>query len=277
MLALLDAVREHGLPLIAGWDVSARAPLLKLYANASDVSTETRARVARGIEGVPRGAAPHVLGLNVAPDGATTTKLYEQRRDVTDAISEMRAHPSVCVLSDLLAPHAGGVVICRELEASGALSARAFFVALRPSGDALLDRVPGFDRARVRAALPFEPAPCRSIGVDVAEEWLAWTAYVKPAGTDRPVWTLEPAAVFRAGDAEVGIFVEHGGHAPNAYARTAAHAISYRVRHGTPLGEDVERLAAWVVAHVERAEREGLDVPGLPLTDPPAPWSRVAG
>ena len=83
---------------------------------------------------------------------------------------------------------------------------------------------------------------------------------------------LGPVATFRAGDAEVGVFVEPSETTPRAFARTRSHAITLRVRQGTPERGAIEALGRWVAAQVEAGEHDGG---AFELGDPPAPWIPV--
>jgi hypothetical protein len=151
---------------------------------------------------------------------------------------------------------------------------RAFFLAFRSDraveAEALLATLPGWSRDRVAAALPFPPGPPRSLGITLADPE-RWTVYYKPAGDDTPVASLEPAAVFRAGAVEVGLFLEPTDRAPRAFARTAHHALSLRLREGTSRPEDLERLMAWAARSVRAAELARLPPASL-LRHPPPPW-----
>ncbi|MDQ3037890.1 MAG: hypothetical protein M3Y87_36180, partial [Myxococcota bacterium] len=124
----------------------------------------------------------------------------------------------------------------------------------------------------VDAALPFERGHCRSIGVTLrgAPEW---TAYFKPRGLGVPLWDLAAAAVFVTTGAEAAVFLAPRDYAPRAYARTAAHAVSYRLTRGSASPDEIDALMRWVVASVEAAERRAVP---LSLDAPPAPWVRSA-
>jgi len=250
--ALLDAGAE--LPLITGWDRARGAA--KIYVNASDASDAARASLAArlGLAG-----PAHVVGLNVLPDGREELKRYVQ-----SARGEPPFHGARLVAS--AGPLCGGVV--RSERADGA--PRAWFVALREAPARALDAafgwLPGFRWAAVEAALPFAPAPPRSIGI-AWERPSEWTVYVKPRGAGEPaVWSLEPLAVFTDGVGEVAVHL--GPADAPAYAVVGERSVSYRVRGGTPSAAQITRLLDWVVARLADAG---------PLEDPPAPWRSRAG
>src|SRR5262249_10622174 len=128
---------------------------------------------------------------------------------------------------------AGGVL---SLDAAGVAShPRAFFVALRePPAGAMwrcVRSLPGYDWRAIEALLPFAPAAPRSLGLSLHDG--TWTLYCKPRDSGRAPEALEPAAVFRTGAIEVGVFIEATEHAPRAFRRTARHAVSVRIREGT--------------------------------------------
>ena len=80
--------------------------------------------------------------------------------------------------------------------------------------------------------------------------------------------------MFRAGDTEVGIFVEPTEAAARAFRRTSRHAVSIRVRDGSPVPQALEALVDWFTVRLHAAEQTN-DERSMPLLDPPPPWHRV--
>ncbi|APR79828.1 Hypothetical protein A7982_05175 [Minicystis rosea] len=289
-----EIAAADGLPLIGGWDITTEGPLVKIYLNASDASVTVRRalseRIGRVVP-VPDIEAPHVIGLNVLRSGRLEVKAYQQDQDErriaelagSHAATESQTQRAARLAERALALGAcAGAVLCWERDASGAARPRAFFVATRGGADAAIEQcvadLPGWDGAAVAALLPFAPGPARSIGVALQGPE-AWTVYFKPAGGDRPVASLEPLARFRAGDAEVGIFVAPNELVERAFARTGRHALSFRCRHGAPPRRDIEALMAWAARRVQAAEASGQP-PARLLADtqhqrPPSPWHVV--
>ena len=248
--ALLDAAGE--LPLITGWDATRRAA--KVYVNASDASDAARAALA---ERLALPAPAHVVGLNALP-GGEELKRYAQHATLAPP------GPAAARLVDAAGASCGGVVTCHLADGTP----RAWFVALRPASpdalDAAFGYLPGFSWAAIEAALPFTPAPPRSIGI-AWERPASWTVYVKPADADEPpVWDLEPAAVFCCDAGEVGVHL--GPASARAYAVVGDRSVSYRVRAGAPSADAITALLDWVTGELERDE---------PLRDPPPPWWRI--
>lgn len=217
--------------------------------------------------------------MNARADGATETKLYVQAADARSLAAGLGS-AAVALAGDACAERAdaGGVL---SYDAVGSkLEPRAFFVALRepPSGRSwnCVNALEGWDPAAAEALLAFAPAQPRSIGVSLADG--RWTLYAKPRDSFRAPDALEPRAVFRAGDCEVGIFVEPNEHAQRAFRRTELHAVSIRVREGDPSSADLEALVDWFVVELRGAERRGeqweIALAGA-LSDPPAPWRQV--
>lgn len=295
-LRLAELAGIEGLPLIGGFDVSPGAALVKLYLNASDAAAPVRRRL-RERAGIASSApaldAPHVIGVNARRDARIDLKLYRQDEDGMRLAAEIddadpalrralldRAHP----LAERAAREqaAAGAVVSWDVTTDGAASPRAFFVAIRAGGDAVAARLagslPGWSAEAVAAELPFSPGPVRSIGVSLRGP-LAHTVYFKPRGSTPLSAGLDPAARFRAGPSEVGIFLEPVGLAGRAYARTARYAISYRCREGSPPRPAVETLMLWVTSCVRAAEESGR-LPAHLLTGagssgPPSPWHVV--
>ncbi|HJL04176.1 MAG TPA: hypothetical protein RMH85_18080 [Polyangiaceae bacterium LLY-WYZ-15_(1-7)] len=258
--ALLEAPIEA--PFIVGWDAARRPPVAKLYLNLSDASADARAAVARALA-LPRPA--HVIGLNLPREGAAETKLYAQREALPeDAPAPLRAWAEGLPLA--------GVVVCHALE-DGALRPRAHFVAPRSDApvDGALRRLPGWDDATARAALPFAPGLVKSVGADVAGRF---TVYVKPRAHDGALFRLDPVLCLAGPRGEIGLFVEPAS-APRAWARTGEHALSYRVRAGAPGRAEVERAMRWALAQLEAGA-----LPPTPsaaaLAEPPEGWRVVA-
>lgn len=245
--ALIDAA--GGLPLITGWDATRSAA--KVYVNASDASDAARATLAQRL-GLT--APAHVVGLNVLPGG-------EELKRYAQSVTRAPPGPAAARLVEAAGALCGGVVTCHLSDDTP----RAWFVALRPADPAALDAafgyLPGFSWRAIEAALPFAPAPPRSIGI-AWERPASWTVYVKPADADEPaVWELEPAAVFACDDGEVGVHLGPPG--ARAYAVAGGRAVSYRVRGGAPSADAITALLDWVIARLERDE---------PLASPPSPW-----
>jgi hypothetical protein len=271
---LLGLAASAALPMIVGWD-RGRA-VAKLYLNASDAARSERLALAGslGLTLSDELAAPHVVGVNVGAAG-DEIKVYVQHEDAValaaplgDAARALASHVAARGLS------AGGVA---SWDVTGtAASPRAFFVALRAGAPLdVLAALPGWDPAAFARALPRPLASLTSVGVPVAS-LARWTAYGF-AHPDDSRWGLEPAACFRAASAEVGVFVapnDASALGPRAYARTARHLLSYRVRRGAPPPERIKALMAWALGAVARAEREGSPVT---LADPPSPWECVRG
>jgi hypothetical protein len=275
-----DLARRENVPLIVGWDLRGGGTerCVKLYANASDASADTRARLCAAlVHDMPIASEPPaVIGMNARVDGAVETKLYVQSADAVALSQALDARARLLATAAREeAADAGGVL---SLDAEGsALHPRAFFVALREPPDGAgwecVRSLPGYDRRIVESLLPFAPAPPRSVGVSLGDG--AWTLYCKPRESGRAPEALEPAAIFRVGDAEVGVFVEPTEHATRAFRRTERHAVSIRVRDGSPAPLALESLVDWFTAQLTAAERDGTRVASR-LADPPAPW-RIVG
>jgi hypothetical protein len=216
------------------------------------------------------------MGMNARADGIVETKLYVQSADVIELANGLgeRARDLAAAARDEGA-EAGGVLSFDVV--AGALRPRAFFVALREPPDEAgwrcVRSLPGYDPRTIESLLPFAPAPPRSLGV--ALDGGAWTLYCKPRDSGRAPETLEPAAIFRLGNVEVGVFVEPTERAARAFRRTERHAVSVRVREGTPAPRMIESLVDWFTARLRAAERDGAPL-AKRLADPPAPWRLVA-
>jgi hypothetical protein len=266
---------EHGLPIIVGWDLrdGSGQRCVKLYINASDAAAAVRAKLCAAL--APGcNESPAVLGLNARADGVIETKLYLQAADAVALADGLgRRVQALAEAARAEGADAGGVL---SLDAGATVQPRAFFVALRepPGGDAwqCVRSLPGYDRRTIAALLPFPPAAPRSVGVGLSDT--TWTLYFKPEGTGRAPEALEPTAVFRGGDVEVGVFVEPTAHAVRAFRRTAHHAVSVRVRAGAPVPEELESLVDWFTARLHTAEIECTEI-RRSVTDPPAPWQFV--
>ncbi|HJL32861.1 MAG TPA: hypothetical protein RMI62_27470, partial [Polyangiaceae bacterium LLY-WYZ-15_(1-7)] len=137
--------------------------------------------------------------------------------------------------------------------------------------DGALRRLPGWDDATARAALPFAPGLVKSVGADVAGRF---TVYVKPRAHDGALFRLDPVLCLAGPRGEIGLFVEPAS-APRAWARTGEHALSYRVRAGAPGRAEVERAMRWALAQLEAGA-----LPPTPsaaaLAEPPEGWRVVA-
>jgi hypothetical protein len=275
----LQAAGREGVPIIAGWDRRGGGAerCVKLYVNASDIAHAARAGLLAALAPDLSNTAepPAVIGMNARADGAIETKLYVQSADAL-ALAERASAPAHRLAAAARADGADAGGVLSFDVAGGALHARAFFVALRePAGESLwpcVRALPGFDAARIEALLPFAPAPPRSIGQSL--DGGTWTLYCKPLDSGRAPAALEPAAIFRLDDAEVGVFVEPTEHARRAFSRTERHAVSVRVRAGAPVPQALESLIGWFTETLRAAERAGGDLAAR-FNDPPTPWRAV--
>jgi hypothetical protein len=275
----MDSARREKVPLIAGWDLRGGGSqrCLKLYVNASDAGHDARARLRAALlpELASAGAEPAVLGMNVRADGSVETKVYVQSADVIELADALAEHARRLAADARRERADAGAVLSFDVH-EGVLTPRAFFVALREPDDRRWWRcaraLPGCNVGTIDSLLPFAPAAPRSIGVSLSGD--AWTLYFKPRASRRAPEALEPSAVFRAGEAEVGVFVEPTEHAARAFRRTDLHAVSIRIRNGEPQRAALEHLVDWFVARLRIAEAHGADVAGC-LGDPPPPWRVV--
>jgi len=275
----IDLARQEGVALFAGWDLrgGGATRCAKVYLNTSDASRAVRARVYAALAaGVTVGAElPAVVGMNARADGVVETKLYLQYADAATAADAAGTRAQSLATAARAEGAAAGGVLSFDIIGS-TLQARAFFVALRePPVNTewqCVQGLPGYDAHTVESLLPFDPAPPRSVGIALAGA--AWTLYYKPRGSGRAPETLEPAAIFRAGGAEVGVFIEPTERALRAFRRTERHAISVRVRNGAPAPSAVEALVDWFTARLRAAERDGAPI-STRLGDPPVPWRTV--
>src|SRR5262249_5625375 len=156
---------------------------------------------------------PAVLGMNARADGTVALKLYVQARDaVVLAGPHGEAARQLAAVAREEAADAGGV-LSFDVE-KPVPRPRAFFVALRePPASApwrCVRGLPGYDATLIESLLPFPPAAPRSVGVSLTTG--TWTLYCKPRGSGRAPEGLEPAAVFRSGGVEVGVFIEPAEH-----------------------------------------------------------------
>jgi hypothetical protein len=274
----IEAAGREGVPLITGWDLrgGGRERCVKLYVNASDASVAARAQLSAAL--APGGAMtepPAVIGMNARADGAVEVKLYAQSSDAL-ALARTVGGPAVPLAESARAEDADAGGVLSFDAGDGAPRARAFFVALRepPRGTDWRSVVslPGYDLEAIRELLPFAPASPRSVGISLSDG--GWTLYAKPLGSGRAPEALEPAAIFRAGAAEVGVFVEPTEHAARAFRRTERHAVSIRVRDGDPQPLALESLVDWFASRLSAAERDGADLEAR-VADPPPPWRIV--
>jgi len=275
----LDVAGREGVPIIAGWDLrgGGNNRCVKLYVNASDASRGARTRLCAALTPGVAGdyGPPAVVGMNARADGVTETKLYVQSADAVALANGLgkRARALAAAAFEESAD-AGGVL---SFDATGgALRPRAFFVALREPPDQLgwrcVRTLAGYDPRIIESLLPFAAAPPRSVGISLNDA--AWTLYCKPRDSGRAPETLEPVAIFRVGDTEVGVFVEPIEHAARAFDRTARHAVIVRVRDGAPLPLAIESLVDWFTARLRAAECDGSSI-AMCLADPPPPWRIV--
>jgi hypothetical protein len=285
----LELAQREGVPIIAGWDLrgGGERRCAKLYVNASDASLATRERLrAELLPNLrPAGEPPAVVGMNARADRVVETKLYVQSADAVALAEEHdeRARSLAAAARDEGAD-AGGVLSC-DVRADR-IEPRAFFVALREPHDgqgwSCVRALPGYDAATIESLLPFPPAPPRSVGISLVDSphlasrasALSWTLYFKPRDSGRAPEALEPTAIFRAADVEVGVFVEPTECAPRAFRRTERSAVSVRVRDGNPAAGALEPLVDWFTSRLRSSESGGA-ARALRLTDPPAPWHVV--
>jgi hypothetical protein len=272
----IESAAVEEVPLIAGWDLrrGGGERTVKLYVNASDASPRKRARLCAAL--LPElhdGAAPAVFGMNARGDGAVETKIYLQSADAVP-LAEGLGDRAIRLAADARAEGAdAGGVLSLDVGAGGRTSPRAFFIALRePPGDlwGCVRDLPGFDADEIEAALPFAPAPPRSVGIALDRD--EWTLYCKPRHSGRALHSLEPTTVFRDGDLEVGVFVEPNDAATRAFRRTKRSAVSIRVRQGKPIPHHIESLVDWFTERLHAAEAAGAEPH---LADPPPPWQAV--
>jgi hypothetical protein len=276
----LTLATHEGLPIIAGWDRRGGGPqrCIKLYINASDAAGHIRERVcaAARVAALPGHEPPAVIGMNARADRVVELKLYVQARDAVELAERYgSAARQLAAAAREESADAGGV-LSFDVEA-GAPRARAFFVALRePRGSKpwrCVQALPGYDAALVESLLPFPPAAPRSIGVPLSTD--GWTLYCKPRGSGRAPEALEPTAVFCGDGVEVGVFIEPTEHAARAFRRTERHAVSVRVRTGTPPpSRAIEELVDWFAACLRTVERTGGGL-SEHLQSPPRPWRLV--
>jgi len=257
--ALVEACADFGLPMIAGWDVGGSAPVYKLYVNASDASDGQRAslRERLGLSAELPGA--DIIGLNVGR-ASLSTKLYVQRPSL-EALGVTVDVPTALAEVD-------GVAWVASHEVVGdATTLRAVFVATKHGHESgaenALATLTGRTWASLEAAFPFPPGPLRQLGWSPSGEV---TVYAKERGRAAPVHALAPRAIFRRGDAEVGLYVTPVADTPRAFVRTADHALTFRTREGEPDRGALEALGEWAASCVTA---------GDDLADPPAGWRRV--
>jgi hypothetical protein len=275
----LGTSRHEGVPLIAGWDVRGGGGerCVKLYVNASDLSRAARARLCAELAPCELGGEepPAVIGMNARADGDIERKLYVQSADALELAERVGARArALAAAARAERADAGGVLSYDA--GDGVLRARAFFVALREPAEGRQWRcvisLPGHDARVIDRLLPFAAAPPRSVGISLADD--AWTLYCKPRHSGRAPEALEPVAIFRNDEAEVGVFVEPTEHAERAFRRTDRHAVSVRVRAGAPTPQTLESLVDWFTARLRAAECDAVGRP-THLADPPAPWRVV--
>lgn len=265
--ALVGAADTLGLPLIVGWDLGRQTPLFKLYANASDASKKVRHELVRVLGASIDDA--HLLGVNVG-EGVLEWKAYQQSR-LRDDIRDAARLPSALAAVDAVAWVASYDLSSIE-EPHRAPRLRALFAAPAPSAQgrvaAAIHALTGSAWETLRATFPFVPGPIRQIGWAPSGDI---TMYAKALGAAGAPEALSPTAVFARDELEVGLFLE-GLAAPRAYARTARHALTLRVRHGQPSPRDLDLLGRWATRRVEQAEREDR---APCFDDPPTPWAHV--
>ncbi|MEY3013053.1 MAG: hypothetical protein RIT45_1788 [Pseudomonadota bacterium] len=250
-LALFDALRlpldaprrllaaAPGAPVIGGWDVGRSLPVLKLYLNLSDASRTLRERAATalGLEG-----APHVVGINLGRDAAAAARV---ERKAYHQLAALPADAPAALRSWSASRALAGVVQSLDVTEDGRVAGRAVFVAPSDAADAAvgLASLPGWQAEAFAAQIPYRWEQVRSLGF--SQDGAAWVAYVKPLGQGVPLWSLEPAVCVRTPSGELGVFVAPVGGGERAYAVQGPHALSYRVRAGTPDPDTVAHVMAW--------------------------------
>lgn len=237
-------------PVIAGWDRGRERPVAKLYLNLSDASRTARQRTAHalGLRG-----APHVLGINVGRDAAGQVRV--ERKAYLQLPSLPADAPAVLQRLAAGQPLAG-VVQSADIGEDGSIRGRAVFLAPTDAdrGRALLHALPGWDDAAFSAAIPFPWEQVRSVGF--AQDGASWVAYVKPLGQGRPLWSLDPVVCVRTPSGELGIFVAPRSGRERAYCVAGDHALSYRVRAGEPLPDEVATVMAWAAGRAAQGAAE---------------------
>ena len=274
----LRLAEQEGVPIIAGWDLRGGGAqrCLKLYVNASDASRATRGRLYTQLApGATSSEPPAVIGLNARADGAVELKFYLQSADAVAVAADVSANARALAAAARAEGADAGGLLSLDVE-DRALRARAFFIALREPPDGTdwrcVRTLPGYDPLALAALMPFSPAPARSIGLSLSDG--AWTIYCKPRHSGRAPEALEPAAIFRAGDAEIGVYVEPTERAVRAFRRTERHAVSIRTREGSATPHALESLVDWFADRLRSAERDGAAI-ATRLGDPPTPWRLV--
>jgi hypothetical protein len=274
----VERAREVGVPLIVGWDLRGRTErrCVKLYINTSDAAQTIRARLCAAL--VPAAIGddlPAVLGMNICATGQIETKLYRQAADAQSLTSGLTSRARELADGARREGADSGGVLSFDVH-HDTLEPRAFFVALRdPVGTErwhCVESLPGYEAGAIAALLPFAPAPPRSVGISLSDD--TWTLYCKPVHSSRAPEALEPTAIFRSDNVEVGLFVEPNERAERAFCRTAHHAISVRERDGAPEPHAIESLVQWFALRLRDAERDGVSVVGR-LENPPPPWRQV--
>ncbi|HEY3500058.1 MAG TPA: hypothetical protein VGK73_35455, partial [Polyangiaceae bacterium] len=280
-LALLEAARASGLPLIAGWDAAdGDSPWAKLYLNASEASEALRRRALDrtgfpGLTALP--GVPHLLALNFHEHGYEL-KAYLQAGDAVAASAAYGARAAELARAGReLGLDAGAVVSYRLDPDRGTPTPKAWFLALRTerSPAPLFERVGAFRETELDLALPFARGHCRSLGVPLAPGASGWTAYFKPKGAGAALFSLEPAATFQNAAFEVRVFVAPHDEMQRAYRRTERFAVSFTTPGEAPPVPLLEALMTWAVERVKIAEKAGV-VAEPSFDTPPAPWTRVS-
>lgn len=286
--AIVAACEEAGVPLVAGWDAGARAPVLKLYANATSAPLETRRTVAAQLArrlgvALPDGPPPHLVGANV---GASRVELkaYVEHLEHVDALAAARALPprASALLGRVRSLARTEAAIVTYDLASSAARARAFVVGIaEPRARALALPRTGVDPVVASLAAPLGARPAdleraiaapRSmltyVGTSLAGK-PTLTAYVRPlTGAGTALGCAPPACrVLVAADVELELVVGPASPASEAFVVVTGTALSYRARRGAPRKVDVHRLMAWA----ERLVREGR-TDDLATLEPPPPW-----
>ncbi|MCZ7679078.1 MAG: hypothetical protein M5U28_10115 [Sandaracinaceae bacterium] len=205
-----------------------------------------------------------MVGANVGANGARL-KLYVQRATWAE-IGAAGLPPALSAIE------AVAYVASFDVLGEGA-ALRAVFAATphgREGGaEAALLELTGVSWPSLEASFPYAPGPLRQLGWAPSGEV---TVYAKRRGAAPPVHALAPAAVFRAGEVEVGLYIEPRGDGVRAFVRTERHALSFRDRQGKASPPELEALGRWAAGQAARAEREGVS---MDLSSPPPPWSRL--
>lgn len=257
-----------GLGTIIGFDV--HAPAIKLYVNASDASTRLRRELAGRTFAPSAPGPPHMVGINVTGARVEERKVYYQGADPRAMSEGLLPH----VTEMAHAAHAAGVTVgallsC-DIDADGKASPRAFFLALRPFPDAVLEAslpvLRPWSLAETRAALPFEARFVRFISAGCSSVSPITVYFRHPS--ERPGHSISPVAVFKTPGAEVAVHIDPASPDRHAYSAVGPLAISYRLREGAATKAELTSLLDWIARRLEGGARDEM---------PPPPWVLLEG